>query len=131
VRLAATIATTAALAASWTPAAGAKGELLTVRLCGEARCATAKLPLRLTDRYAWRGPPAATPFYALRVVSPTLRPGLRSEIAYAPGRAVWRVRLGGTLLWLDVPSDVQPALARAARTLAPCRAAATWRCARA
>jgi hypothetical protein len=108
-------------------------EKMDVQICGASECtAVAQLEARMTDRYAWVPAPSPAPFYVVRATSQSgvTLPGLRGTILYVPSRRIWRVRLGGVNVWVDVPFANELVLRRAVRRLRPCPPAATWVCAR-
>jgi hypothetical protein len=112
------------------PSATAK-ERMDVEVCGVASCTTvAHLDARVTDRYAWTRAPSGVPFFTIQSTTqpvPAL-PALRRTIVYVPSKGIWRVRLAGVDVWLDVPLANEPILRKAVRRLRPCPPSATWTC---
>ncbi|MGH3102642.1 MAG: hypothetical protein ACRDN6_00910 [Gaiellaceae bacterium] len=123
------ILVTAVVLAVGAPGATAK-ESMDVSVCGSRCASVAGLDARITDSYAWVRAPSPAPFYTIRPTRPGVTPGLSGTLVYLPRKGIWRVRLEGVYVWLDVPFTNEPILRRAVRTLRPCPRSRSWACAR-
>jgi hypothetical protein len=116
------------LAALAAPAAKAK-EPCDLRVCGPGGCASVEdVTLVVHERGTWFHPaPRPAPYYVRFAMPPNVYySGTEGTILYLPSRAIWRVRIDGVRLWLDVPRHMEMKLHRAVRGLRPFAAPARW-----